>query len=334
MKALLMSGYGAVANHTALGEIATPVISSTDVLIDVHAVSINPIDYKLVNGTLRAIQKLNFPVVLGFDVSGVVVAVGDRVRQFKVGDAVYGRSDRKRLGTFAEFAALEECWIAPKPTSTTFVEAASLPLVGLTTVQGLRDRAHAQSGQRILIHAGSGGVGTFAIQYAKALGLHVTTTTSTRNRELVRSLGADEVICYDQEDYRQRECRYDIVFDTLGGHHTLDSFAVAARGGAVISIVGPPDKQFADQVNAGFLARIAMHLMSRRVFKAANRAQATYHRFLTESKGSQLTEIASMVDSEKIKPVIDRVFPFADIVEAMTYSAQGRARGKVVVQMK
>jgi alcohol dehydrogenase len=247
---------------------------------------------------------------------------------------LYGRSDRKRLGTFAELAAVDENWVAPMPTATTFVEAASLPLVGLTTVQGLRDRAHAQSAQRILIHAGSGGVGTFAIQYAKALGLHVTTTTSSRNSEFVRSLGANEVICYDREDYLQRQQFYDIVFDTLGDRHTLEAFSVTARGGAVVSIVGPPDKQFADQVDAGFLARMAMKLVSRPVFKAADRACATYHRFLTESKGSQLTEIASMVDSAKIKPVIDRVFPFTDIVAAIIYSAQGRARGKIVVQMK
>jgi len=272
--------------------------------------------------------------VLGFDVSGIVVGVGNRVRQFKIGDEVYGRSDRKRLGTFAEQVVLDESWVAPKPTSTTFVDAASLPLVGLTTVQALRERAHAQSGQRILIHAGSGGVGTFAIQYAKAIGLHVTTTTSSRNRELVSSLGADEVICYDKEAYLQRTERYDIVYDTLGDHYTLDAFKIVKHGGTVVSIAGPPDKQVPDQVEAGLPLRIAMHLMSRRVYKAAHRARATYYRFLTESKGAQLTEIASMIDSGKIKPVIDKVFPFTDIVAAMIYTAQGRARGKVVVQMK
>jgi alcohol dehydrogenase len=334
MKALLMSGYGAIDRCVTLGKISTPILTATDVLIDVHAASINPIDYKLVKGALRAIQKLNFPVVLGFDVSGIVVAVGDRVRQFKIGDAVYGRSERKRLGTFAELAALDESWVAPMPTSTSFIEAASLPLVGLTTVQGLRDRANARSAQKVLIHAGSGGVGTFAIQYAKALGLHVTTTTSSRNSKFVSSLGADKIICYDQEDYRQLKDRYDIVFDTLGGHHTIDAFSVTARGGTVISVVGPPDKQFANQVDAGLLVRMAMHFMSRRVFRAADRAAAAYYRFLTESKGSQLTEIASMVDSAKIKPVIDKVFPVIDIVDAMTYSAQGRTRGKVVVQVK
>jgi alcohol dehydrogenase len=334
MKALLISGYGPIAGNIALAEIASPTVSPTDVLVDVHAASINPIDFKIVQGALKLVQKLQFPATLGFDVSGVVIAVGNRVSQFKVGDAVYARSDRERLGAFAEQVALDESWVAHKPNTSSFIEAATLPLVGLTTIQALRDRAHAQSGQRVLIHAGSGGVGTFAIQYAKALGLHVTTTTSSRNAELVRSLGADDVVCYDNEDYLKRTDRYDIVFDTLGDKYTLDAFRVVKLGGTVVSIAGPPDGQFADQVGAGILLRAAMRLMSRQVFKAADRAGACYHRFLTESKGPQLTEIASMVDAGKIKPIIDKIFPFAEIVDAMLYTAQGRARGKVVVQMK
>jgi alcohol dehydrogenase len=201
-------------------------------------------------------------------------------------------------------------------------------------MQALQDRAHAQPGQRILIHAGAGGVGTFAIQYAKAMGLHVTTTTSNRNREFVTSLGADEVILYDREDYLQRPDRYDIVFDTLGQHYTIDAFKVIKPAGTVVSIAGPPDKSFPQQVEAGLLLRTAMKAMSFRVRRTANRAGAAYYRFLTESKDSQLSEIAAMIDAGKIRPVIDRVFPFTDIVSAMIYAAQGRSRGKVVVQMK
>lgn len=217
MKAFLMTGYGSIPGHIHLADAPSPVVGDQDVLIDVHAVSVNPIDVKIVQGALRLIEKRRLPFTLGGDVSGIVRAVGRNVRRFQIGDQVFARSSRERGGTFAEQVALNEQWVALKPDSWSHVEAASIPLVGLTTMQALVDRAQAKPEQRILIHAGSGGIGTFAIQYAKLLGLHVTTTTSSKNVDLVQQLGADEVICYDNEDSLKCNAPFDIIYDTLGG---------------------------------------------------------------------------------------------------------------------
>jgi len=299
---------------------------------DIRAAALNPIDLAIIRGDLKRINHYRMPRRIGFDASGVVSAVGSAVTRFKPGDEVFVRASRDTIGTFAEAIALDETFFAGKPAPLSHAEAASLPLVGLTTVQGLVDRAKARPGQRILIHAGSGGVGTFAVQFAKASGLDVTTTTSSRNAEFVRSLGADTVIEYDKRDYRQLPGGYDIVFDTLGKGYTLDAFRAARRGGVVISIAGPPDRQFADQVGANLLVRLAMRLMSRRVYAASRETGVAYHRFLTESNGQQLQRIGEMVEEGRIKPVIDRTFPFEELPAALRHLATGRARGKVVLE--
>lgn len=334
MKALLMTGYGPLADKLKLADIAVPHVGPNDVLIDVHVASLNPIDYKIVQGGLKRIEKRRFPSVLGFDVSGVVLATGDNVKRFKTGNAVYARAPRERIGTFAEQTAIDERYVAIKPQVLSHLEAASIPLVGLTTVQALMDRAHAKHGQCVLIHAGSGGVGTFAIQYAKALGLQVTTTASSKNAAWVKALGADEVVCYDRENYLDRGATYDIVYDTLGQNYTTDAFKVVKRGGVVVSIAGGPDKQLAEQVNAGWFLRLVMSFMSRRVYELAERTGASYYRFLTKSNGAQLADIAALIEAGKIKAIIDKVYPFTQIIEAMIYAAGGRVKGKVVVQMK
>jgi len=329
-----MTGYGALAANLKFTEAPEPELGARDLLIEVHAASINPIDYKIVQGALKRIEKRRFPSALGFDVSGVVLAIGREAQRFKIGDAVYARAPRERVGTFAERAVIDERYVAVKPPALSHLETASIPLVGLTTVQALVDRAQAKRGQRVLIHAGSGGVGTFAIQYAKTLGLHVTTTASDKNAAWVKALGADEVICYDRENYLDRGAAYDIVYDTLGQNYTTDAFKVIKRGGVVVSIAGGPDKQLAAQVNAGWFLRLAMNLMSRHVYELAERTGALYYRFLTTSNGAQLADIAALIEAGKIKAVIDKVYPFAQIIEAMTYAAGGRVKGKVVVQMQ
>lgn len=334
MKALLMTGYGPLTDKLKFAEITVPHVGPNDVLIEVHAASLNPIDYKIVQGGLKRIEKRRFPSALGFDVSGVVLAVGNNVSRFKISDEVYARAPRERIGTFAEQTAIDERYVAIKPQGFSHLEAASIPLVGLTTVQALVDRAQAKRGQSVLIHAGSGGVGTFAIQYAKVLGLQVTTTASSKNAAWVQALGAEEVICYDRENYLDRGATYDIVYDTLGQNYTTDAFKVVKHGGVVVSIAGGPDKQLAAQVNAGWFLRLAMNLMSRHVYELAERAGAAYHRFLTTSNGAQLADLAALIAAGKIKAVIDTVYPFAQIIEAMTYAAAGRVKGKVVVQMK
>jgi alcohol dehydrogenase len=333
MRAYLLDGYGAIADHVRLADVADPVTRFDEVLIEIHAASLNPIDFKIARGDLKRVSKYQLPRTFGFDASGVVLSAGTLARRFKPGDAVYVRSSRETIGTFAEKIALPEKFVALKPARVSHAEAASLPLVGLTTLQGF-EKVGARAGQRILIHAGAGGIGTFAIQYAKHVGLHVTTTTSSKNADFVQSLGADRVIAYDRENYLEQGGDYDIVYDTLGGAFTVDAFKVVKRGGAVISLSGPPDRDFAKREGAGLLVRIVVWLMNRKVYAAAAQAGASYCWFFTEANGDQLREIAALVDRGAIKPVIDREFAFEQLPAALAYLEKGRARGKVVLKIK
>ena len=332
MRAFLFDGYGAIGEHVRLAEIADPIPGPDDVLIDIHAASLNPIDFKIAHGDLKRVSNYQLPRPFGFDASGVVLSAS-RASGFKAGDAVYARASRETIGTFAEQIALPQEFVAPKPASVPHAEAAALPLVGLTTLQGF-SRVKARAGQRILIHAGSGGIGTFAVQYAKYLGLEVTTTTSSKNADFVKSLGADRVIAYDRENYLDAGGGYDIVYDTLGGAFTVDAFKVVKRGGAVISLSGPPDRDFARREGKGFVVRAAIWLMSRKVYAASAEAGASYCWFFTEPSGGQLREIAAIVDGGAIKPVIDREFAFEHLPDALAYLEAGRARGKVVLKVK
>ena len=334
MRAYRFTGYGPVASNVTLADIPDPIARRGEVLIEIHAASLNPIDYKIVRGDLKRVSSYTPPHRLGYDLSGIVTAVGVGVSRFKPGDAVYARTSGDSIGSFAETIVLDQDCVAFKPSNVSHAEAASLPLVGLTTVQGLVDRVHARAGQSILIHAGSGGVGTFALQYCKHLGLNVTATTSSRNAEFVRSLGADRVIAYDKENYLDGGASYDIVYDTLGGAVTADSFKVVKRGGVVASLSGPPDRDFPRRIGAGFVIRAAVWFMSRKVYAAAKKAGAAYCWYLTEPSGRQLAEIATLVESGEIKPVIDREFPFEKLIDALTHLQGGRARGKIVLKVR
>ena len=333
MRAFLLTGYGAISETVRLAEIPDPVAGPGEVLIEIHAASLNPIDFKLVHGALKRISKYKLPRPIGFDASGVVIAVGAGTTKFRPGDAVYARASRDSIGTFAEQIALSEKFVALKPAMISHAQAASLPLVALTTLQGF-GRAGARAGQRILIHAGSGGVGTFAVQYARYLGLDVTSTTSSKNADLVKSLGANRVIAYDRENYLEQRGDYDIVYDTLGGAFTIDAFKVVKRGGVVISLSGPPDRDFARREGAGWLVRMAVWLMGRKVYAASRQAGADYCWFFTESNGDQLREIAALLEAGAIKPVIDREFAFEQLPAALSYLEAGRARGKVLLNVR
>lgn len=333
MRAFVLDGYGAIADHVRLADIAEPVPGPEDVLIEIYSASLNPIDFKLIRGDLKRVSKYRLPRPFGFDASGVVLSSGTRATRFKPGDAVYARASRDTIGTFAQRIALEEQFVALKPAAISHAEAASLPLVGLTTLQGF-GRVGARAGQRILIHGGAGGIGTFAIQYAKHLGIHVTTTTSSKNADFAKSLGADRVIAYDRENYLEAGGGYDIVYDTLGGAFTVDAFKLVKRGGAVISLSGPPDRDFARREGAGWLVRVAVWLMSRKVYAASAEAGASYCWFFTEPNGDQLREIAGLIDRGAIKPVIDREFAFEQLPAALAYLEAGHARGKVVLKVK
>jgi alcohol dehydrogenase len=333
MRAFVLTGYGAISDHVRLAELPDPVAGPNEIVIEIHAASLNPIDFKLLHGALKRISNYKLPRPIGFDASGIVLSAGAGATKFKPGDVVYARASRDTVGTFAEKIALPENLVAFKPSPISHAEAASLPLVGLTTLQGF-GRAGARAGQRILIHAGSGGVGTFAVQYARYLGLHVTSTTSSKNADFVKSLGADKVIAYDRENYLEQGGGYDIVYDTLGGAFTIDAFKLVKRGGVVISLSGPPDRDFARREGKGLVVRVAVWLMGRKVYAASRQAGADYCWFFTESSGDQLREIAALVEHGAIKPVIDCEFAFEQLPDALSYLEAGRARGKVVLKVR
>lgn len=334
MRALRLIRYGDPQQVLRLVDVPEPVPGPDDVQIAVHAIGLNPIDYKLAKGQLRIVQSLRLPITLGFDLSGVVTAVGANVRGFRVGAEVYGRSSRQRLGAFAEIAVLDQRWVAPKPAGLSHLEAASIPLVALTTLQGLTDRAQARAGQSILILAGAGGVGSFAIQYARSLGLEVTATTSSRNAEFVRALGAQHVVCYDQATVGADGRKFDIVYDTLGGKQTRAAFGWLKPGGAVVSIAGPPDGDFGRAIGAHWFKRILFHLAGAGVRARARAGGYRYYRFMTESDGPRLEALNPLLESGAIRPVIDREFALSDALAAFAHFMQGRSRGKVVLRVR
>ncbi|MFL5607055.1 MAG: NADP-dependent oxidoreductase [Gemmatimonadaceae bacterium] len=333
MKAFILDRYGG-ADRVRAGDVPEPELREDDVLVQIHAAGVNLLDSKIRNGEFKTFLRYSLPLVLGHDVAGVVVRVGSRVRRFKPGDEVYARPADGRIGAFAEFISIDEDDVAIKPKALTMEEAASIPLVGLTAWQALIERANLKRGQKVLIHAGSGGVGTFAIQLAKHLGATVATTTSTANVDLVRSLGADVVIDYRKEDFAGVLRDYDVVLNSLDKVTLEKSLRVLKPGGQLISISGPPDAAFARSLGASWILRLIMGALSYGIRAKARRRQAHYSFLFMRANGAQLTEIASLIDGGIIRPVVDRVFPFASTKEAMAYVEGGRAKGKVVVSLR
>lgn len=333
MKAFVLDRYGRTVG-LRMGEIPEPEMREDDVLVEIHAAGVNVLDSKIRNGELKLLLPYRLPLVLGNDVAGVVVRVGPKVRRFKPGDEVYARPDTARIGAFAELIAMNEDAVAHKPKTLGMEEAASLPLVALTAWQVLVERANLKKGQKVLIHAGSGGVGTVAIQLAKHLGAFVATTTSAANADWVKRLGADVVIDYGKEDFEQVLQGYDIVLNSLGAEVLEKSLRVLKPGGKLISISGPPDPGFAKEIGASWFLRQAMRLLSHRVRKQAKRHGVSYSFLFMRASGNQLRDIGALVDSGAILPVVDRIFPFASTNEAMAYVDKGRAKGKVVVGMR
>ena len=332
MKAFILDRYGS-ADRVRAGEMPDPELREDDVLVQIHAAGVNLLDSKVRNGEFKRILPYRLPVILGHDVAGVVVRIGSRVRRFKPADEVYARPADGRIGAFAEFIAINEEDVAIKPKALSMEEAASIPLVGLTAWQALIERANLKRGQKVLIHAGSGGVGTFAIQLAKHVGATVATTTSTANVDLVRRLGADIVIDYKKEDFADVLRDYDVVLNSLDKVTLEKSLRVLKPGGQLISISGPPDAAFARSIGASWIFRMIMGVLSYSIRAGAKRRQTTYSFLFMRASGRQLTEIASLIDQGIIRPVVDRVFPFASTKEAMAYLEAGRAKGKVVVSL-
>ena len=333
MKAFILDRYG-TADGVRAGDTPDPELREDEVLVQVHAAGVNLLDSKIRNGEFKRILPYRLPLILGHDVAGVVVRVGSRVRRFKRGDEVYARPADGCIGAFAELIAIKEDDVAVKPKALTMEEAASIPLVGLTAWQALIERANLKRGQKVLIHAGSGGVGTFAIQLAKHVGATVATTTSTANMDLVRSLGADIVIDYKKEDFADVLRDYDVVLQSLDKATLEKSLRVLKPGGQLISISGPPDAAFARSIGASWVVRMIIGALSYRITAKAKRRHAHYSFLFMRANGGQLTEITSLIDDGIIGPVVDRVFPFASTKEAMAYVEAGRAKGKVVVSLK
>lgn len=310
-----------------------PALRDDDVLVRVHAAGVNPLDSKIRTGEFKLILPYRLPLILGNDVAGVVTGGGPRVRRFKPGDEVYARPHHDRIGTFAEFIAMNEDDVAIKPKKLTMEEAASIPLVGLTAWQALIESARLKKDQRVLIHAGSGGVGTFAIQLAKHIGAIVATTTSTANVDLVKRLGADVVVDYKKDDFEEVLRDYDVVVNSLGKEMLEKSLRVLKPGGKLISISGPPDPDFAMDIGSGWLLRQLMGVLSYRIRNQARRRRVSYSFLFLKANGDQLRQIASLIDAGTIRPIVDRIFPFEATKEALAYVETGRAKGKVVVKV-
>ncbi|TPK50733.1 MULTISPECIES: NADP-dependent oxidoreductase [unclassified Mesorhizobium] len=333
MKAFVVDKYQKTG-ALRLAEMPEPEPRDNDVLIEVHAAGVNLLDSKLRDGEFKLILPYRPPFILGHDVAGIVIRVGSKVRKFKTGDEVYARARDGRIGTFAEFIAVEEADVALKPDSLSMEEAASIPLVGLTAWQVLVDRAGLKKGQKVFIQAGSGGVGTFAIQLAKHLGATVATTASVASADLVRRLGADVVIDYKKEDFEKVLHGYDVVLNSQDAKTLEKSLHVLKPGGKLISISGPPDPEFARAKGLNIVLKLVLRLLSRGIRGRARRAGVGYSFLFMWAQGDQLNRITSLIRSGVIHPVMDQVFPFEKTNEALAYVETGRAKGKVVVKVR
>lgn len=332
MKAAVIDRYGS-NDQVRVAEVAVPTIGPMDLLVRVRAASVNPLDVRTRRGELKVLLKYRFPLVLGNDLAGEVVDLGAQVTRFRRGDAVYARLDAERIGAFAEYAVVREGAAALKPTNVTFEEAASLPLVALTAWQALIEIGKLRAGQRALIHAGSGGVGSVAIQLARHVGATVFTTVGRRNVDLVKRLGADVAIDYRSERFEEVARACDVVLDSAGGETLVRSFECARHGGVVVGIGGPPSAAFARRWGLNPLLVLVLGIMSRKATSAARRHGVRYEYLFMRADGDQLRAITSLVEAGAIAPLVDRTFPLAQVRDALEYSEAGRATGKVVVEV-
>lgn len=330
MKALAIRRYKAPAE---MMELPRPEPGSGDLLVRVRAASVNPLDYKIRDRVVKVLIPYSFPLILGNDLAGDVEAIGPGVTKFKVGDAIYSRLDKERIGAIAEYALVRESAAAKKPARLDYVQAASLPLVGLTAWQALIDLAQVQAGQKVLIHAGSGGVGTFAIQLAKHLGAHVATTASAKNHALVKSLGADVTIDYKTTRFEEVAKDQDVVLDTQAGDTLFRSFEAVKPGGVVVTIGGRPDGKFARAWGLSLPLVWLLGFLNRKVDRLARQKSVRFEYLFMRASGEQLEKIGALVDQGVIKPILDKTFPLEGATDAISYVESGRAVGKVVIRV-
>lgn len=328
MRAFVFDKYKAPLHETDVPE---PTVGESDVLIRVAAAGINQLDEKIRLGEFKPILPYSTPLALGHDVAGTVIRVGSKVSRFAEGDQVYSRPRDRRIGTFAERIAVDEADVALAPSGMSPVDAASLPLVALTAWQALVEKGGVKPGQKVLIHAGTGGVGAIAIQLAKHLGAHVATTVSGKNADFARDLGADVVIDYRTQDFATELSGYDFVLDSLGGETLAKSIGVLRAGGKVVGISGPPDPAFAKAAGLNLLLRLAMAGISRKTRAAAKKAGVTYEFLFMRGSGDQLREITQLVEAGVIRPVVGATFPFEQAPQALASLGTNSIRGKTVL---
>lgn len=311
MKAIVIEQYGG-AEQLKEKEVGRPTINDDQVLLEIHATSINPIDWKMREGYLKEMLPFEFPIILGWDAAGVIVEIGNSVTKFQVGDRVMTRPLTTRQGTYAEFVPVEERLLAKMPEAMSFEEGAAIPLTGLTAWEGLVEIGHVKEGDKVLVHAGAGGVGTFAIQVAKSFGAYVATTASAKNADLLKSLGADQVIDYKTEDFSEILEDFDLVLDTMGGDIRSKSFGILKKKGKLISTVQPPEEGEEEKydVEIGY--------------------------FFLEPDGQKLQRLADLYDKGKLKAVIGETFDFTEqgLRDAHTLSETHHAQGKLVIKIK
>lgn len=333
MRAYIISKYSKT-EPMQLVEIPEPTIGENDILVEIYASSLNQLDAKIKSGEFKLLLPYKFPLTLGHDVAGIVKKVGSKVTKFKVGDAVISRVPDYKIGTLAEYIAINENEVALKPNNISMEEAASIPLVSLTVWQAFFEKYDLQKGQKVFIQAGSGGVGTIAIQVAKNVGAFVATTTSADNFELVKNLGADIVIDYKKQDFETILKDYDMVLNSQDAETLEKSLRILKPNGKAVSISGPPDKNFAKEFGLPWYMKMIMSFLSNKIVKLAKKLNVNYSFLFMKANGSQLSQISQLIEQGKIRPVVDKIYPFDQMNEALSYVASGRAKGKVVVKVR
>ncbi|MFT3737629.1 MAG: NADP-dependent oxidoreductase [Breznakibacter sp.] len=333
MRAYSISKYSK-ADRMKLVELPIPGIKDNEVLVEIYAAGVNQLDSRIKEGAFKLILPYKLPLVLGHDVAGVVTKVGSRVTKFKVDDEVYSRPADFHIGAFAQYIAINEKDVALKPKNIGFEEAASLPLVALTAWQALVERANLQKDQKVFIQAGSGGVGTIAIQLARHLGAKIATTAGTANLGLVKNLGAEVVVDYKKEDFEAVLEGYDLVLNSQDQKTLEKSLNVLRPGGKVVSISGPPTPAFAHEFNLPWYLKIATRLLSSKIRAKAKKLDVDFSFLFMTASGNQLEKITKLVENGTIRPVVDKVFPFDQTNEALDYVGSGRAKGKAVIGIK
>lgn len=332
MKAFIINKY--TKGGLQLAAIPAPKVGENEVLVEVHAAGLNVLDSKIKTGEFKLILPYKLPLILGHDVAGIITQVGKNVKKFKVGDEVYSRPSDYHVGTFADYISIDEKDVALKPKNLTMEEAASIPLVALTAWQALVERADLKKGQKIFIQAGSGGVGTIAIQLAKHLGATVATTASNKSFELLKSLGADVLIDYKTQSFETMLKDYHVVLNSQDTKTLEKSINVLKPEGQIISISGPPTPEFADEMGFPWYLKAILSLISFGIRRKAKKRDVDFYFLFMKASGSQLEKITKLIEAGIIKPVVDKIYPFEQTNEALKYVESGRAKGKVVIKVK